>query len=151
MHDVLRGFYEQIDRKYVYNVETECREHSFSLWFAEGLAVRTYSDLTFGQKIRKFFIPLREVALIRWSYVVLRRLFRSYLWFGRADKKPQLLRYRRLHANYEVFWQSDSDACNSLDPFDVILWFRSRGIVCRGYDSLLRALMVRTAALEFQK
>ena len=119
-------------------------------WFAEGLAVRPYRDLSSSQKLRKLLIPLRDTAAVRWPRVLLRRCFRllGHLF---SDARPQSLRFRRLCANYHVFWQSDSDACNSLDPFDVILWFRSRGIVCHVYTNLLKALLVRTAALELQK
>lgn len=118
-------------------------------WFAEGLAVRPYRDLTSSQKLRKLFIPLRDLALVRWPRVLLRRSFRLLIHLA-TGAKPQPLRFRRLRANYNTFWQSDSDACNSLDPFDVILWFRSRGITCHGYVNLLRALLVRTVALELQ-
>lgn len=119
-------------------------------WFAEGLAVRPYRGLSGGQKFRKLLIPLRDAVAVRWPRVALRRCFRLLVHLF-SDARPQPLRFRRLRANYHVFWQSDSDACNSLDPFDVILWFRSRGVVCHNYTNLLKALLVRTAALELQK
>ena len=118
-------------------------------WFAEGLAVRPYSDLKLGQKVRKLLIPVRDFAAIRWTTVLLRRFVRLAQWL--QSSKPTHLRYRKLDADYETFWQSDSDACNSLDPLDVILWFRSRGFICHGYKSLLSILMVRTYGLELQK
>jgi SAM-dependent methyltransferase len=119
-------------------------------WFAEGLAVRPYSDLTLSQKIRKFFIPLRDSVLMRWPLVFIRRVIRliQYLCFRST---PLQLRFKKLDANYTTFWHSDSDACNSLDPFDIILWLRSRGFICFGYESLIRALLVRTQGLQFQK
>jgi len=119
-------------------------------WFAEGLVVRPYRDLSGGQKFRKLLIPLRDTAAVRWPRVLLRRCFRLLAHLFSAAR-PQPLRFRRLRANYHIFWQSDSDACNSLDPFDVILWFRSRGVVCHSYTNLLKALLVRTTALELQK
>lgn len=119
-------------------------------WFAEGLAVRPYAGLTLTQKIRKALIPLRDAVIIRWPFVLLRRTLRLAMHFVSATK-PEPLRYRRLAANYQTFWQSDSDACNSLDPFDVILWFRSRGFICHGYRSLLSALLVRTVGLMVEK
>ena len=120
------------------------------LWFAEGYQVRPFAALAFRSKLIKASIPVRDYFLIRYSYVFLRRLarFAVYLLSG---GRPTALRYRKLKANYERFWQSDSDACNSLDPFDVILWFRSRGFVCHGYTSLAKCLLVRTYALELQK
>jgi SAM-dependent methyltransferase len=117
-------------------------------WVAEGLKVRPYHDLSLSQRLRKLLIPARECPLVRWPLVLTRRLWRAWRW---RVSSPAPLRYRRLHANYERFWQSDSDACNSLDPFDVILWFRSRGLICHGYEDLLASLLVRTHALEIQK
>lgn len=119
-------------------------------WFAEGLTVRPYRELSYGQKLRKLLIPLRDAAAIRWPRVLLRRCFRLLVHFF-SGARPQPLRFRRLRANYHEFWQSDSDACNSLDPFDAILWFRSRGVVCHGFTNSLKALLVRTTALELQK
>ncbi len=119
-------------------------------WFADGYSVRPFSDLTFSQKLIKASIPIRDSPLIRYPFVILRRLARlgGYL-LGRG--RPAVLKHRKLKANYQEYWQSDSDACNSLDPFDVILWFRSRGFVCHGYTNLAKCLLVRTYALELQK
>ena len=119
-------------------------------WFADGYAVRPFSSLGFRQELIKASIPFRDSPLIRYPLVFLRRLARlgEYLLIG---GRPTRLRYRRLKANHEEYWQSDSDACNSLDPFDVILWFRSRGFVCHGYMSLAKCLLIRANALELQK
>lgn len=118
-------------------------------WFSQGYAVRPYSELTVKQKLTKFSIPFRNFFLVRWPLVLLRRLFRLLLYA--VSSHPVPLRYRKLKANYEKFWQSDSDACNSLDPFDVILWFRSRVITCYGYEKLPKALFARPLGLELQK
>ena len=119
-------------------------------WFSEGYAVRPYSGLTLRQRLVKASIPIRDHPLIRHPLVILRRAIHLGDYLLSAGR-PSPLRYRRLKANYEAYWQSDSDACNSLDPFDVILWFRSRGMVCHGYTNLARSLFVRTYALELQK
>jgi|OpeIllAssembly_1097287.scaffolds.fasta_scaffold99272_2 SAM-dependent methyltransferase len=118
-------------------------------WFAQGYQVRNYSDLTIKEKLIKFSIPFRDFFLFRWIIIIFRRIFR--LIFFRFSPKHIPLRYKKLTANYEQFWQSDSDACNSLDPFDVILWFRSRGIQCIGFETLPRTLFVRTLSLELRK
>jgi SAM-dependent methyltransferase len=119
-------------------------------WFAGGHQVRRFEDLDWKEKLVKCSIPVRDFSLIRWPKIILRRLLHliAFFWAG-ATPKP--LKYIRLTANYETYWQSDSDACNSLDTFDVILWFRSRKMTCHGYDNLLKALFVRTYALELQK
>jgi SAM-dependent methyltransferase len=100
-------------------------------WFAQGYALRPYSELSTREKLVKCSIRVRDFFLLRWTFVLLRRIFRLLLYTGSLHSVP--LRYRKLKANYNKFWQSDSDACNSLDPFDVILWFRSRG--CSASDS----------------
>jgi len=118
-------------------------------WFAQGYAVRPYSDLSVRERIIKFSIPVRNFFLLRWLFVLLRRIFRLFLYL--VSPHPVPLRCRKLKANYDKFWQSDSDACKSLDPFDIILWFRSRKCVCYGYQNLFKALFVRALALELQK
>lgn len=118
-------------------------------WFARGYAVRSYSELSPREQLIKFSIPCRDFFLFRWTIVLLRRIYRLFIYA--VSSHPVPLFYRKLAANYDRFWQSDSDACNSLDPFEIILWFRSRKIVCHGYEKLLRVLFVRTLALEIQK
>lgn len=118
-------------------------------WFAEGYGVRPYSELSLRDKLIKFSIPFRDFALFRWSTVLLRRITRLLTYAIFPCQIP--LRYRKLNANYDTFWQSDSDACNSLDPFDVILWFRNRNIICHGYNNWFKIIFVRTISLELQK
>ena len=119
-------------------------------WFTQGYQVRSYSELSMKEKFIKFTIPLRDCVLIRWPRIIMRRIV-HLIMYSLSLNHPVLLKYKKLEANYEVFWQSDSDACNSIDPFDVILWFRSRKFICHSYQNLARALFVRTYALELQK
>ena len=120
------------------------------LWFSQGYGIRPYRDLTLKQKVIKFSIPFRDFPLIRWPRVILRRSLRL-LFHCLSGKQQSPLMYKKLKPNYEVYWHSDSDACNSMDPFDVILWFKSRGFVCHGYEGLTKTLFVRSYALELQK
>jgi SAM-dependent methyltransferase len=119
-------------------------------WFSKGYKVRPYSELALGEKFIKLTIPFRDFILIRWPFVICRRIMRLFEYILN-DRSANPLRYKKLKPNYEVYWHSDSDACNSIDPFDVILWFKSRGFICCGYEKLLTALFVRTYALELQK
>lgn len=119
-------------------------------WFAKGYQVRPYNDLTWREKMSKLSIPCRDFVLIRWPLVLLRRFLRLLLYLPSSERaKP--LKYKKLKANYEVYWQSDSDACNSIDPFDVVLWFRSRNFICHDYNTMLKILLIRAYALELQK
>jgi SAM-dependent methyltransferase len=119
-------------------------------WFAKGYQVRSYSELIFREKVVKFSILFREFILIRWPITICRRIVRLCAFFLNG-KRPGPLKYKKLNPNYEVYWQSDSDACNSIDPFDVIIWFKSRGVICHGYEGCFKMLTVRTYALELQK
>ena len=47
-----------------------------------------------------------------------------------AEFGPTRLRYRRLTPNYEKYWIADSDAVNSIDSYEAMLWFLSRGDEC---------------------
>ena len=116
-------------------------------WAALGYSVRPYKDFDWRGKIVKASIPLRDSVLFRALWVFPRRLVRllCFLFW----KKPTVFKYKELQANYEVFWVSDSDAVNSMDPFDAILWFVSRGDTCLSHTSWLRRFFIRTGPLIF--
>jgi hypothetical protein len=40
------------------------------------------------------------------------------------------LHYRGLSPKYDAHWVQDSDAVNSVDSHEALLWFRSRGDEC---------------------
>ena len=117
-------------------------------WAAQGYAVRPYSDFGFTGKLIKALIPLRNSLIFRASYVIPRRLGRLIL--ACLGVKQAHLRYKELSPNLEIFWTEDSDAVNSLDPFDVIAWFSWRGDQCLNKNTLMRKLFVSTGHLIFQ-
>ncbi len=45
---------------------------------------------------------------------------------------------------------SDSDAVNSMDPYEAIVWFTSRGDECLSYPSRSAQFLVRDGALIFR-
>ncbi len=92
-------------------------------WICEGIPVRPYSELNFRQKFIKLILPLRDSVCWRALKTLPIRLWNSF----RLSKTNIPLRYQKLNADYETFWMVDSDACSSIDPFDAIQWFRSRG------------------------
>lgn len=118
-------------------------------WAAEGYPVRPYSDFDWRGKLVKLSIPLRESMAFRAMHVFPRRLARLAVHLA-APRRPMRFRYRRLEPNYEHFWMSDSDALNSMDPFEAILWFRSRGDRCLNYPTATKALLVRTGPLVIE-
>lgn len=118
-------------------------------WAADGYAVRPYKDLNWKGILIKASLPIRDSVLWRALFIMPKRLYRTLAFlFG---VRYQTIRYRRLKPNYEKYWTSDSDACNSIDPHDCILWFISHEFVCLSQNTLLRSLFFRTGPLIFSK
>jgi len=119
-------------------------------WAAGGYAIRPYKDLSFREKIIKFLIPLRNNLFFRLLYVVPKRIFRTFLFL--VNKKNFYnLKYKKLKANYKKFWDSDSDACNHIDPHSMILWFFAHNCEVLNYPNILKAFFVRTGSLIIRK
>jgi len=95
-------------------------------WAAEGYEVRPYSDFHLFGKVIKASIPLRSSAPFRVMTFVPNRIVRRFV----ARFGPTRLRYRRLTPNYEIYWVADSDAVNSIDSHEAMLWFLTRGDEC---------------------
>jgi SAM-dependent methyltransferase len=95
-------------------------------WAAKGYEVRPYSDFNTVGKIIKASIPLRSSPRFIAMSKLPNRLVRNIV----AQFGPTKLRYRRLSPNYDQYWVPDSDAVNSIDRFEAMLWFRSRGDEC---------------------
>ena len=99
-------------------------------WAADGYPVRPYSDFPAVGKIIKASIPLRSSPPFIAMSKLPNRLARKVV----AQLGPTKLRYRRLTPNYEKYWMPDSDAVNSIDRYEAMLWFRSRGDECLNCD-----------------
>ena len=96
--------------------------------------MRPYSDFGLKGKFIKASIPLRNSRIFRMFYIFPRRLWHSVVYL--LQRKPLALWHRRLRANYEQYWEADSDALNDIDSFDVWLWFLSRGDECLNYPNV---------------
>jgi len=97
-------------------------------WAAQGYEVRPYSDFGIGGKAAKASLPLTSSAMFRLSYIFPTRGLR-YL-AAKATPGPTSFHYSRLTPNYKKYWVADSDAVNSMDPLEAVLWFESRGDRC---------------------
>ena len=95
-------------------------------WLADGYNERPYSDFAVYGKIVKATIPLRWSMGYRVATTMPIRMVRAQT----AKHGPTTLRYRRLEPNYKEYWGPDSDAVNSIDSHEAILWFLSRGDEC---------------------
>jgi SAM-dependent methyltransferase len=94
-------------------------------WAAQGYPVRPYSDFDWKGKLIKASVPLRNWIVWRSMFVFPRRFVR-WLWFC-FSKKPSKFSYSTLTPNFEKYWMPDSDAINRMDPYEAMIWFRSRG------------------------
>ncbi|HLX45302.1 MAG TPA: class I SAM-dependent methyltransferase [Bryobacteraceae bacterium] len=109
-------------------------------WAADGYDVRPYSDFDPGGMLIKMSIPLRNNNLYQAAYTAPIRTLR---WLSYATLRgPTTLHYHRLTPNYDKFWEGDGDAVNSLDRYEALLWFLSRGDECLNCTapSLFRAI-----------
>ena len=118
-------------------------------WSAQGYEVRPYSDFGLKGKFIKVLIPLRDSLLWRSMFIFPKRIFRTAIFF--LGYKFENIRYKKLQANYKFYWVPDSDACNSIDPHDAILWFESNGFECLSHPLYKKALLVRNGTIIFRK
>jgi SAM-dependent methyltransferase len=95
-------------------------------WAAQGYEVRSSDDLSISAKLVKTSIPVRNSLWFWLAATVPARAVR----FAASTWGPTRLHYRRLTPNYSQYWQSDSDAVNSLDLVETAMWFQSRGDEC---------------------
>jgi len=102
-------------------------------WAADGYPVRPYSDFNVAGKLIKASIPVRTLLPVRAASRVSARAARAAAF---ALPGPTSLHYRRLKPNYKDYWMPDSDAVNSLDRYEVMTWFRSRGDDCLSCDGI---------------
>lgn len=130
------------DGHFLFSPAWHCRP-----WAAQGYTVRPYSDFDMKGKIYKFMIPFLDLLPIRAVSIFPFRLIALVKY--KLNNKNFPLIYKKLKANYEIFWTSDSDACNNLDPYFVILWFESRGCKCISHKGV-RKFFVRTGTIEIQ-
>lgn len=118
-------------------------------WMAEGYPLRPYSDFGLKGKLIKASIPLRDSVAWRSLFVFPKRIFRHLQFL--AGHQFERIRYRPIQANWETFWDSDSDACNSIDPHDAVLWFESHGFECLSHPMHVSAFLVRTGGIVLRK
>src|SRR5262245_61900093 len=99
-------------------------------WAAEGYEVRPYADFNLLGKIVKASILPRSWPPFALMTLIPNRMVRDLV----ARFGPTKLRYRQLNPNYDKYWVADSDAVNSIDVHEALLWFRSRGDECLNCD-----------------
>jgi len=121
-------------------------------WAADGLAVRQFKDLSFIDKLKKCTIPVRDSIIWRSLFIFPRRAIRlmQFLLSESEARAAWRLKCKPLKANYDVFWVSDSDACNHLDICEAMLWFMSRNCRVVSHSSIMKMFMARTGSFIVQ-
>lgn len=114
-------------------------------WASSGLAVRPWSELGFSTKLARLLVPVRDSVLVRGLRILPRRLMALARHF--LGLPANHLRYRPLKANYDTYLVADSDACNWLDGFDVMLFLRNQGCIFPEYPGWKSKLGFRTGPL----
>ncbi|GEM_PF-958311 len=119
-------------------------------WAGEGYEVRPWSDFKWKGKLVKVSIPFRNVFWVRALFTLPFRLLREFLFLFQKNI-PTKFNYKKLKPNYEKYWCADSDACCSMDPHEMLLWFKSREWITPSHPSLLKRFLVRHDAIIVQK
>ncbi len=94
-------------------------------WVPKGYMVRPDSELTRLETIAKYSLLVREAPWFKKAYCYPIRTIR--LAAASLGDQPTRLRYHEIDANFEIYWMPDSDAVNSIDCYEAMLWFQTRG------------------------
>lgn len=116
-------------------------------WAANGYSVRPYSDFDLLGKIYKSFIPIRNNIMYRAATMIPARTLKLIGFCLNPLSFKLELKYKTLKPNYDQYWVSDSDACNSIDPFSAILFFRANGYQMHKHPNIAKQFFVRTGEL----
>lgn len=85
-------------------------------WAADGYPVRPYRDFNWQGKLIKASITIRNSVVWRALLIFPKRFYRRLRFL--AGKPYKVLMYKKIRTNWDRYWASDSDACNSIDPHD---------------------------------
>lgn len=119
-----------------------CAAYAVDSWVSQGLHKRSFRELAFQQKLTKLTIPLRSQPLYKVLTTLPKRIIMAseYMRTG----KPTMLQYGRLNPNYDIYWDYDADAVVSLDSYNIVLYFLSRGDKPLTRAGVLRSLIQRS-------
>ncbi|MBI9050497.1 MAG: class I SAM-dependent methyltransferase [Anaerolineaceae bacterium] len=117
-------------------------------WLADGYPVRRYADFNIWGKMYKAIIPLLDSKWIKMLSYMPIRIF--WYFSGLFSNTPSNFHNKTLRANFTTYWMSDSDALNSMDQYDAIRWFTTRGDQCLTFPTTLQQLSARGLGIILQ-
>ncbi len=119
-------------------------------WAPEGISIRSFDELSWKQKFIKVSIPFRENLVMRFFNIFRKRFLYLLLFLINKNNFRNELKYKKQKPNYKTKWCADSDACNSVDPFCMILYFLANNCKVVGYNSLIKSLCVKYETLTIK-
>lgn len=117
-------------------------------WAGRDYAWKAWRDLSMSDRLRKALIPLRNAVPVRACSVFPRRIMHVMQYV--MKQTPLRFYTRALTPNYSDYNVIDADARHHMDPFDAILWFRSRGDRVLSHPGWRRQFFVRTRVLVIE-
>lgn len=120
-------------------------------YVCDGVRKRPYRDLNLPQKLAKLMLPIRTKPVVKAMGALPARVARRMTW-TLSGARPTTMRYRRLRAEYEQFWESDCDACTRIDSHEGVLFFKSRGYeLLNPAGGVVRQLLTRHEPVVVRK
>jgi SAM-dependent methyltransferase len=119
-------------------------------WRPKGYEVKSYKELDIYGKLIKFILPMLNFVWTKAVFWILRRLFREFFWILKG-KRQTTLKYTSFKPNFDLFLLPDSDACNSLDNHEVLLWFLSRGFIEKKNTDLISRVLLKCGPVVVTK
>ena len=95
-------------------------------WRAEGLFTVSNTSASLRTLFRKLFVKMSEAKFIRWPKILMTRVVRELRWWLYSSYHTKL-EYDYFAPNFGEYLESDSDACVSIDPHALILFYMSKG------------------------
>ena len=110
--------------------------------------VKSFNDISFKYKLLYILISFYEIKLFRYFNIVLKRLFKEILI---TTKNPNKFIFKRLKPNYELNLFCDEDAASSIDPVDLIRFYKSRGYMLVPHLTFFELLFFNNKTIYLKK
>ena len=118
-------------------------------WRPKVYEIKRFYELNAISKIYKTFLPLFNFIWMKGIFWIPRRLIKELSWA--LSRKPTRLKYVAFAPNLKEFLLPDSDARNSLDNHEVLLWFLSRGFIARENRNWFKRIFIRCGPITVIK
>lgn len=110
--------------------------------------IKKFNDLSFNQKLIYMLIIISEISFFRKLFIVLKRLVKELFI---STKRPNNFIFKKLKPNYNLNLFCDEDAASSIDPIDVIRFYKSRGYKTVPNLSFLKLLFFKKKTIYLIK